>query len=319
MLKYKTYVKILSLMLITVFGGAFIYVYIYAKSYPIPLFHRLSLDAKMRFIRDLNDKDHIDTIIIGSSIGLNNLQGVILENSSKKVKRVLNLSSLGLTTTQVEQIIKLISLFPNTKRVIYSSQIEDWLGSFLLADKDIDLAKKYIQLGKGNIDLSYTFYAYKHFIEFTKHIWEWEKKYANNITNHGLAFDHTGSVPLDMYGDKINHKMFSTPPIDTELYKENPLALERIVKELQSKNIRFYFVVAPMRQYMIDTYNYIHIMEKEFIHKSEKITINNGGKFIDLHKKLHLGDKYFVDREHLNSKGSLLTAKEVAAFIDTHE
>ena len=101
MLKHKTYVKILSLMLIIVFGGAFIYVYIYAKTYPVPLFHRISLDAKMRFIRDMSDRDRIDTIIVGSSIGLNNIQGIVLENSSQEVKHVVNLSALGLKTTQV--------------------------------------------------------------------------------------------------------------------------------------------------------------------------------------------------------------------------
>jgi len=317
--KYKTYVKMLSLMLLLIFGGAFFYVYIYAKSYPIPLFHRISLDAKMQFVRDMDNKDRIDTIIVGSSIGLNNIQGVILEDSSKKVKHVLNLSALGLTTTQVEPLLKLLSLFPNTKRVIYSSQFEDWLGAFSLGNKEIDFAKTYIGLGKHNIDLTYTFYTFKHFIEFTKHHWEWEKKYANNKTNHGLAFDHTGSVPLDMYGENINHKMFSKPPIDTELYEQNPIALERIVKIIQSKNIQFYFVAEPYRQYMIDHYSDIRRMREKFIQEAKQITLDNKGKFIDLHKKLHLGDEYFVDREHVNSKGSALTAKAAAAFIDNSE
>ncbi len=319
MLKYKTYVKTLSLMLVIIFGGAFIYVYIYAKSYPSPLFHRISLDAKMRFVRDMSDRDRIDTIIIGSSIGLNNLQGIVLEDSSKEVNHVLNLSALGLNTTHVEQLSELFSLFPNTKRVIYSAQFEDWSGNHLLGDKEVDFAREYIQLGKGNINLTYTFYTFKHLLEFAKNHWKWEKEYAHNNTNYGLSFDNTGSVPLNMYGENINHKMFSTPPLDTKLSKENPLALERIVKSLQSKKIRFYFVAEPYRQYMIDKYDDIRIARENFIQKTEKITTSNSGIFIDLHKKLHLGDEYFADREHLNSKGSVLTAKEVGAFIDANE
>ena len=319
MLKYKTYVKILSLMLLIIFGGAFIYVYVYAKSYPIPLFHRISLDAKMRFVRDMSDRERIDTIIVGSSIGLNNIQGIILENSSQKVKHVINLSALGLQTTQVEQLSKLYSLFPNTKRVIYSAQFEDWSGAHLLGDAEVDFAREYILLGENTIDLSYTMYTYKHFIEFARHHWEWAKKYAPNNTNHGLSFDRTGSVPLNMYGEDINHKMFITPPANTLLYKEDYLALERMIKDLQSQNIRFYFVAEPYRQYMIDHYVDIRIARKEFIRKTEEITISNGGKFIDLHKKLHLGDEYFADREHLNSKGSILTAREVSRFIDANE
>ncbi len=319
MLKYKTYVKILSLMLLTIFGGAFIYVYIYAKSYPIPLFHRISLDAKMRFVRDMSNKDHIDTIIVGSSIGLNNIQGIILETSSQKVKHVLNLSALGLHATHIEQLSELFSLFPNTKRVIYSAQFEDWSGAHLLGDTEIDFAKRYILLGKNTINLSYTMYTYKHLIEFAKNHWKWEKEYAPNNTNHGLTFDHTGSVPLNMYGKDINHEMFITPPPNTLLFKEDYLALKRISKELQSKNIRFYFIAQPYRQYMIDKYDDIRIARDKFIHKTKKITLSNSGKFIDLHKKLHLGDEYFADREHLNTNGSVLTAKDVAAFIDAHE
>lgn len=306
-------------MLLIIFGGAFIYVYIYAKSYPIPLFHRISLDAKMRFVRDMSNKDHIDTIIVGSSIGLNNIQGIILETSSQKVKHVLNISALGLHATHIEQLSELFSLFPNTKRVIYSAQFEDWSEAFLLGDKEVDFARKYIQLGKGNIDLTYTFYTFKHLIEFAKNHWKWEKEYAPNNTNHGLTFDRTGSVPLNMYGEDINHKMFVTPPVNTKLAKEDFLALERMIKELQSQNIQFYFVTEPYRQYMIDHYDDIRIARKEFIRKTEEITISNGGKFIDLHKKLHLGDEYFADREHLNSKGSVLTAREVSRFIDANE
>jgi hypothetical protein len=241
-------------MLLIIFGGAFIYIYIYAKSYPIPLFHRLSLDAKIKFVKDMSDRDRIDTIIGGSSIGLNNLQGIVLESSSQKVKHVVNLSALGLQPTQVEQLSELFSLFPNTKRVIYSAQFEDWSGVHLFGDKEVDFARKYILVGKDTIDLSYTMYTFKHLIEFVKRHWEWEKRYVPNNTNHGLSFDRTGSVPLNMYGEDINHKMFVTPPIDNRLFKEDFLALERMIKGLKSKNIRFYFVAEPYRQYMIDHY-----------------------------------------------------------------
>lgn len=319
MLKYKKYVKMLTLMLIIIFGGAFIYVYIYAKNYPIPLFHRISLDAKMKFIKDMSNKDHIDTIIIGSSIGLNNIQGIVLENSSKSIKHVINLSALGLKTTQVKQLSELFVLFPNVKRVIYSAQFEDWSGDFLLGEKEVEFAKKYIQLGSRNINFNYTIYTFKHVIEFAKNHWKWEKEHAHNRTNQGLEFDYTGSVPLNMYGDNINHEMFATPPLDTRLNKENPIALEKMLKILHSKNIYFYFVAQPYRQYMIDKYDDIRIARETFIRKTQEITIKNGGKFIDIHYKLHLGDEYFADREHLNSKGSALTAKETAAFIDSHE
>ena len=319
MFTYKSYVKILSLILLSIIIGSFIYIYFYSKIYPIPLFHRVSLDAKMKFLRDRVDKDSIDTIIIGSSIGLNNIQGITLEDSSDNIKHVLNLSSLALTTTQVEQLSNLIFLFPNTKRVIYSSQFEDWSENLLFEDNKINFAKKYIELGKKHIDLAYAFYTFKHLIEFIKHNWEWEKKYAPNTTNHGLSFDRTGSVPLEMYGENINHEMFSKPPLDIRISKENPLALERIIKKLQLKNIHFYFIIEPYRQYMIDKYSDIYLTKENFTQISKKLTEKYNEKFLDLHEKLHLGDEHFVDREHLNSNASIITAKEVAEFIDKHE
>ncbi len=319
MYKYKTYVKILSFILLSIVIGAFVYIYFYSKTYPIPLFHRISLDAKMRFVRDMSDRDRIDTIIIGSSIGLNNIQGIVLEDSSEKVKHVVNLSALGLKTTQVEQLTELFSLFPNTKRVIYSAQFEDWSGDFLFEDNEVDFAREYILLGKDTIDLTYSLYTFKHLIEFVKRHWEWEKRYAPNNTNHGLSFDRTGSVPLNMYGENINHKMFVTPPVDKRLFKEDFLALEKMIKDLKSKNIRFYFVAQPYRQHMIDHYDDIRIAREKFIQKTEEITIKYGENFIDLHEKLHLSDDYFADREHLNSNGSILTTKEVGALIDTSE
>lgn len=319
MFKYKTYVRRLSLILLSIVIGSFIYIYFYSKTYPIPIFHRISLDAKMKFIRDMENKDQIDTLIVGSSIGLNNLQGIVLEDSSKNVKQILNLSALGLTTTQIKQLSKLFSLFPNTKRIIYSAQFEDCSGAFLFGEKEVEHARGYVLLGKGHINFHYSMHTFKHLIEFTKNHWKWEKEYAPNNTNHGLTFDRTGSVPLDMYGDNINHDMFATPPLDTKLYKENFSALEDMLKDLQSKNIKFYFIAQPYRQYMIDKYDNIRIAREEFTKKMRKITLNHGGEFIDLHTKLHLNDEYFADREHLNSNGSILTAKEVAKLIDDSE
>ena len=187
MLKYKTYVKILSLLLVIVFGGAFIYVYHYAKSYPIPLTHRISMDDKFRFIRDMPDRIQIDTIIIGSSLGLNNIKGIILEESSTTVHHVLNISTYGIKTTEVEKHLDIISVFPNLKRVIYSTQFPDFSDPFRLQSYDLEFIKEYINLGKNQIDLSHAFYAYKNIIEFTKNHWHWEEKYRGDMFNFGLA------------------------------------------------------------------------------------------------------------------------------------
>lgn len=318
MLKYKSYVKILSLMLITVFSGTFLYVYHFSKTYPIPLTHRLSLDEKFRFIRDIPDKDQIDTIIVGSSIGLNNIQGIILDASSIKVHHALNISAYGLKTTQVEKHLDIISIFPNVKRVIYSTQFPDFDNALIFQDYDLEFIKEYINLGKDQIDLPHAFYAYKNIIEFARNHWQWKEQYRGDMFSFGLAFDRTGSIPLQLYGDMINKEKFFKPHPLTQDQK-NFHALSRISEKMHQKNIKFYFVSGPYRQPLLDKHEDLRITMENFIQKTQKIVTTNKGFFLNLHPQLKLSDYYFVDRFHLNEHGSALTAKAIGKFIDKSE
>ena len=244
MFKYKTYVKTLTLALIVIFSSIFIYIYIYAKNYPIPLFHSVSIDTKMMFIRDMDNRENIDTIIVGSSIGLNNIQGIILEESSKRAKHVLNLSGFGIVTIQVEQLLELTSLFPNLDRVIYSAQYPDFTRPLIFENYDVDFVKNYINMGKNNLGLQYHLYTYKNFLEFFKHTWKWEEKYMSNRDFAYLGFDRTGSAPLHIYGDDIIKERWEIPHTVKPI-KENYLALERMVKKAKEQGINFYFVIQP--------------------------------------------------------------------------
>ncbi|SFV55798.1 hypothetical protein MNB_SV-6-668 [hydrothermal vent metagenome] len=58
---------------------------------------------------------------------------------------------------------------------------------------------------------------------------------------------------------------------------------------------------------------------KSFPEKISKIMKENGGHFFSLHTKLHLKDKYFADRSHLNDQGSIIGAEAIAKFIDETE
>ncbi len=318
MFKYKTYVNILSLVLVGIFSSTFIYLNTYTRNFPIPLLHHMSLDAKMMFIRDMDNKENIDTIIIGSSIGLNNVQGVVLEESSEHAKHVLNLSGFGLVTIQVERILELTSLFPNLERIIYSAQFLDFSRSLIFENYDVDFLKDYINLGKNGINLKYSFYTYKHFMEFIKNTRRWEETYMSSGKFAYLGFDHTGSVPLHIYGDDIIQYRWETPHSISPL-KENYLALERMVKKTKKQGINFYFVIQPYRLPLVKKSEHIHKTLESFDQVTKKIIIPNGGKVLNLHKYLHLNDDYFADRTHLNDKGSAITAEAIGKFIDKNE
>ncbi len=304
-------------MLAGVFGGAYIYIYIYAKSYPIPIFHRISLDAKLMFLRDMKDKEHIDTIIIGSSIGLNNIQGIVLEESSVKVKHALNISAFSLVVMQVEQFLEIISLFPNVSRVIYSAQFPDFELPLVFENYDIDFAKKYINLDKGSIDITYSFYAYKYFTKCLERHNRWSELMKNNRYTY-LGFDRTGSAPLHVYGNDISKRRWETPHSASPI-KESYLSLERMVKKTKKDGIKFYFVIQPYRASLVKKSEHVRSTLISFDQDAKKTVLHNGGKFLNLHKQLHLSDDYFADRTHLNDKGSAATAEAIGQFIDQSE
>jgi len=318
MLKYKTYVKILSALLISIFGGAYIYIYIYSINYPIPLFNRISLDAKIMFLRDMTNKKDIDTIIIGSSIGLNNIQGIVLEESSKRVKHVLNLSSFSMEVTHIEQIWELIALFPNVKRVIYSAQSLDFTGESNFEKTDIDFIKGYIDLDPKSINLKYSFSAYKNFIQCIKRQWIWKDKHMTNRKFSNLDFDYTGSAPLHIYGKDILEDRWINSYV-AKTNEESYLSLGRIIKKANEDDIIFYLAIQPYRAPLIKQHEHIRDVLRYFHINTEKTALNSGGEFLNLHNKLHLSDDYFADRMHLNDKGSLVTTLEVAKYIDAHE
>lgn len=317
-MKSKTYVKILTTLLLGIFGGTFLYIYIYAKSYPIPLFHRISLDAKMMFIRDMVDKTDIDTIIVGSSIGLNNIQGVILEDSSKKVKHVLNLSSFSMEVTHIEQIWELISLFPNVKRIIYLSQSLDFTEESTFEKTDIDFVKDYLDLDPKSTNLFYSFYAYKYFIQCIERRWEWQKKYMAHNKFSNIDFDRTGSAPLHIYGKDIIKSRWINPYV-AKTKDGSYLSLQRIIKKAEKKNIKFYFVPQPFREALMTEHKHIQENISYYQTRSQNVVLNNNAYFLNLHTSLQLGDEYFADRMHLNDKGSIIISKAIAKFIDEKE
>ena len=319
MLKYKIYLKLLFLVIMSIFGTALLYLYIFSKTYPLPMMNRVSLDAKIKFIKDNIDINTVDTIIVGSSIGLNDIQGAALEKSSTKCKSVLNLSGFELRAAQVEQILELITVFPNLQRVVYSAQFSDFSESATLEDYDSSLIKRYLTNTLSYEDnIFILLHSYKNIIACIQRHWDWKKKYMSNNKFTYLGFDHTGSVPLHIYGKDIIKSRWDKPHTEKQ-DKSSYSTLEKIVKKLKKDNIDFYFVMEPYRAALIKEFKHVHPTMLTFEDTIKKILLSNSGTFLNLHNKLHLSDDYFADRSHLNDKGSAITAEAIGLFIDENE
>lgn len=319
MLKYKTYLKLLSLILVSIFGASLLYLYIFSKTYPLPILNRASLDAKFKFIRDQIDINTVDTIIVGSSIGLENISGVVLEESSKKCQSVLNLSGSGLRAAEIEQLLELLPTFPNLKRIIYSAQFSDFSGYTALQDFQPTLIKKYISNTLTFEDkvtlMSLTF---QNIYSCIKRQWEWNDKHMSKNKFGYLGFDHTGSVPNHIYGKDIIKSRWEIPHSSKQDSKSY-LTLNRIGKKMKNNGIKFYFIMQPYRIPLVKQFAHVRTTMQYFENNAKKIVLKNDGKFLNLHNKLGLSDRYFSDRSHLNNKGAEITANAIGVFIDKEE
>ena len=319
MLNSKTYLKILFFILGAIATTTVAYSYYFSKNYPLPITDRISLDAKIQFIREKIDVEQVDTLVVGSSIALNNVQGVVLEKSSSQCRKVLNLSVWSIGAIQVEQLLLLSTAFPNLERIIYSAQFSDFGNKLKFKNFDSEFIKKYIShtlnpieytnlILNGCKDVSFC-------IERQK---RWKEEYGMNNKFSFLNFDHTGSAALQIYGKDIIKKRWNNPhgpQVEGEAFN----ALDRMSKEAKGRGIKFYFIQQPYRQPLIDKYPFVKKIMETFPKRVLDILSENGGHFFNLHQKLHMSDKYFSDRSHLNDKGSMVGSKAIGKFIDMSE
>jgi len=319
MLSGKKYIKIIFIifgMIVATTAGYSIY---FAKHYPTPIIDHISFDAKIQFIYENIDIEQMDTIVVGSSLALNNVQGIFLEKSSEKCSHVLNLSVWSIDASQVEQLLELADVFPNLKRIIYSGQFTSFNHAYRLKKFDADFIKKYISHQLNPIEYAaFVLNACKDISFCAKRQKEWEKKYGQKNKYTYLGFDHTGSAPLDIYGKDIIQARWvkvDGARVDPKALK----ALSRMAKKAYKNNIKFYFVQQPYRQAHINKNKHIEDVMKTFPKQIKAILTEHNGLFLNLHEKLKLSDKYFADRSHLNRLGSKIAAETIGEFIDKSE
>lgn len=315
----KNYVKTLFTLIGIIVIFAVGYVIYFAKHYPLPITSRISLDAKLKFVREHIDVNNIDTIIVGSSIGLNDIQGAYLEKASKKCNGVLNLSVYEATTLEAKQLLELRHAFPNLKRMIYSAQYSDMPHPYTYKNFDAETLGKYMAHTLNPLSFLKVFFdAGKNIPFLIKRQREWQEKHGQKNKFTYLGFDGTGSVPLHIYGkDIIQHRWRNPHP-----HIEHPKsfeALKDMAENAQKEGLYFYFAHQPYRAPLLKKYLRVRTAIHYVDEKSDAIFAHYpNAKLIRL-QLLNMGDEYFADRSHLNDKGSIITAEAIAKFIDTHE
>ena len=312
------YIKRLFASLGIIFALAAGYVVYFNMHYPIPITDHISFDAKLKFVRDHIDPDQVDTLIIGSSIGLNDLLGTEMEKHSKVVKKALNFSVYGATTLQAEQLMRLMDAFPHLKRVIYSAQYSDFPHTWKFENYDPVKLVKYMRHELNPIAyLKLLFKSCANLPFCYERQQKWVPDHMRTNTFESLIFDSSGSVPLHIYGkDIISHRWRLPHPgiMNPESFR----AVSRMARKAHEKNIRYYMVHQPYRQPLYDKHKGVRDAMGYFDSKIKEAISPYGGILIRI-QPLHLSDTYFSDRTHLNDKGSPIVSKYVAKKIDEIE
>ena len=314
----KMYLKILFALLFLIIAIAIGYAYYFSKHYPLPITDRISLDAKLKFVRENIDVDKVDTMIVGSSIGLNNIDGMTLASESRQIKSVINFSVYEATTLQSEQLALLSDTFPNLKRIIYSAQYSDFPHARAYENFDAKKLRKYMR-GELNIIKEWLifFRACRNIVFCIQRQIIWEEKHMQNTLFSYLVFNKTGSVPLHIYGDDIQMGRWNTPHPGI-MNGASFHAVARMADRANQKNIRFYLAHQPYRDGIYKSNENVRGAMAYFDKKILEVFSKIKGDLLVL-QKLNLGDEYFADRTHLNDKGNVAVSKVIAKFIDEKE
>jgi len=312
------YLRILFTVIGLLFTIIVIAVIDFSKRYPLPVTNRISFDAKLKFIRENINPDKVDTLIVGSSIGLNNILGDVLEKSSTNIDNALNLSVYEATTLQVEQVLELSDAFPNLERIIYSAQYSDFPHARRYKNYNSALLVRFIRHELSPLALLKVYFkGCNNLIFCYERASQWEKKHMQKNKFTYLGFDHTGSVPLEIYTEKgVGGRWWLPHP--GIMHEESFAAVGRMAEKALQNNIKFYMIHSPYREPLVKKHKGVRDALSYFEARLQPIIEQYSATLVRL-QKLHLDDRYFADRSHLNLKGSRRISIKIGMMVDENE
>jgi hypothetical protein len=311
-------IYILRTIALMVFFYALIILGLYKveSDFHLPIYSHISMDTKIHFLKHRVDLKTADTIIIGSSLALNNINGELLEDTSSHVGKVVNLSGWHMQCPQQLPLLSRIINHGNVKRIIYPTQYLDFTGKNGINRRIIDQVFGY--LNEDPIDTLFIILrTSKNLVTIIDRLLRWEF-FTNPNTYDYLVYDRTGGSQLDM-GEHNAHPTrwgnidaHSIAPVN----EETLTCLKELVDLSQTHNFDFFFVVQPFREAVIASSPELKKIMAAFDGKTKKILRNSNTYHINAHDLLNLDDSNFADKSHLNIQGSNATTKKLVEIID---
>ena len=176
-------------------------IYFHNNGVPLRMTNSISYDAKLNFLKKSKLLSTCDTIVIGSSMALNNIDSLTLQENNKDIKKIANVASWGLQTSESLELLKILNL-KKIKRIIFSTQFNDFM---LVRYKDVEKnnVKKFLYSDnlKDTILLPYFNTVNSIIPNFLEYL-NWKNIYQNKNSNKYLAFDENGDVNLTFEKNK---------------------------------------------------------------------------------------------------------------------
>lgn len=283
-------------------GLAFVLVVLLERYTDMPLrfTKSISYDIKIKFAKEQLADNRYDTLVVGSSMALNNVDAGVLE-SSDAVHRVLNLSSWGMATSECLQLLQMLDL-SGVKYVVHAAQYFDYVGEL---DKVLD-ERELTRYFNGGWALKTYF---QNISRLPQNLWDYVdlgNEYGDRRTQAYLGFDDSGGVNFERDGFLINKRKWEEiPPVPAvpvgEGYFKHLLAMQQF---LSGKGIQLVVVTPPFRQNLLaqsEEFRTFFFAHKDYL---ERLSRRNGFLYVDAHDRLGLDDQFFVDASHLDAVGA---------------
>ena len=276
---------------------------------PAAMTGSLCMDEKINFLSQHPEND-AQIIVIGSSMGLNNLNSKLIVDSLQPDGRFINLSAWGRSIKQSGDWLNLVLETTSPRLVILPCSLMDFNQQSDTQRHDYDLQEVRRYLQNPNPIWSHT----RHFdpIYYLKHAPEIANARKQRSMYATLAFDTYGGVMLEPI-DWTNQSRWTLLSGTNRLSSQDQYrALAEIADMLAARNCKLVVLQTPIRISLAAKNQ--PVIDKHFKQLAQSCAHPNITYF-NAHEALRLDDANFADGTHLNQNGATILSKYLVSQL----
>ena len=274
------------------------FLWIERTNLPAPAFsNNISLNAKIRWARDKIQASQCETLILGSSMALNNIDGAIVKE--RYSGSVLNLGAWSLNIEDDDHLLAVLIRYCKPKRILMPIYYGDFRTSGSYNDFKLEQLNRYLSDKSGH-DLIYHLNGSSIFNFLNDYIDAIQFRHLNGTLYTSLEFDETGGAPLACHNFKRDNGRWTG-------YLKSPIVdpsgeineFKKLVHFIENEGIDLIVAETPMRSVARDAFgDKLNLWRNAII---EAVQISSA-QFIPAPKEM--GDESFADYAHLNGCGA---------------